>query len=218
MIPCPSPWRRTPVAALVLAVGVLAGCAGASTDPRSGGLAGGISGIMSGEYERRLEERQESTRQLDVAEARMGERLAGNRTRLRDLEESLAKRRAALTRTKNEIAALSQAIPRVELRNDIMRGEQSDVAAKIQRRKALYVHAKTEQDRLEKMIQDQEQHHDQEALLQERSRKEAARTGTEPPPTTIEDLLRRSVEDDKRRLQIEEQRKVFQKAVAQISA
>lgn len=117
----------------------LSGCAGATTDPSTGGLAGGLNGIVTGAYERRITEKQNELNDLEASERALLSRidashqtqtslslesvaLRGRLERIeaksRALDEQLVQARAALGDDAASLAALEK--KRDELRERLM--------------------------------------------------------------------------------------------------
>jgi chromosome segregation ATPase len=179
------------------AVLVLAGCANASTDPRTGGLAGGINGIVTGAYEQRIEDRKTELSDLERAEDRMRGRVAGAKAELGDLERRLAQRRTAVQKMRGEIADLGRRISAAradaEGRRTALAAQQSanaDTQAKADTLKAKINELSADLDKLQRLTRELEENNRQEAQLYQRLKKQNGGEGGQD--TIIADIEQRS--------------------------
>jgi chromosome segregation ATPase len=161
--------KRQRAAAGILAL-ALAGCANASTDPRSGGLAGGISGLATGAYEQRLADRRDQLDDMDRAEAALAGRVGNAESRLRDVDRRIAERRGALQKLRAELAAIDRdiaeadrsirakmtALAATEAANERKGEELARVRAEVEQLKAKRESVQRERDKLASMIKDLE--------------------------------------------------------------
>ncbi len=97
-------------AAALFAAGALAACAGASEDPREGGLAGGLNGIATGTYEKRLDERRAAISDLDAAGKQLEGRIRTSEARLRELDRQISAQKVSLQRLRGDFSAIDRAI------------------------------------------------------------------------------------------------------------
>ena len=128
----PRPTKRNGTAAVAMLVivspaAVLTGCAGATTDPRAGGLAGGINALATGAYDKRLAEREAALRDLDAAETALAGRAAASTDRLKTIEKEIAGRKVAIKRLKADLAEIETKMARVRAQSAILGGVRSAV-------------------------------------------------------------------------------------------
>jgi septal ring factor EnvC (AmiA/AmiB activator) len=142
---------------------VVAGCATASTDPHTGGLAGGIAGITTGSYEKRLDERQAAIDDLDQAGAALNGRIGAANDRIRDLERRLASRTNNLQRMRAELAEIDKSIATIRVTNAAKQGTLSSVEAVNQNKNAVLTPLISERNKLQTMVEELESNHRREA-------------------------------------------------------
>ncbi|MET0568316.1 MAG: hypothetical protein ABWZ74_04485 [Hyphomicrobiaceae bacterium] len=179
------------------AVLALAGCANASTDPRTGGLAGGINGIVTGAYEQRIEDRKTELSDLERAEDRMRGRVAGAKTELAELERRLGQRRIALQKMRSEIASIGRRIS--DARGDAenkrtaiaaQNSANADTQAKADALKAKINELSADLDKLQRLTRELEENNRQEAMLYQRLKK--PKDGEGGQETIIADIEQRA--------------------------
>ena len=175
----------------------LVGCANASTDPRSGGLAGGINGIVTGAYEQRIEDRKTELSDLERAEDRMRGRVAGAKTELAELERRLGQRRIALQKMRSEIAGIGRRISdaRADAENKrtaiaAQNSANADTQAKADALKAKVNELSADLDKLQRLTRELEENNRQEAMLYQRLKK--PKDGEGGQETIIADIEQRA--------------------------
>ena len=137
----------------------LVGCAGASTDPHTGGLAGGLTGITTGAYDKRIGDREANVADLDAAGAALSNRVGSAKQRLGDLERRLAERTSSLQKMRAELQAIDKAIATARAGIAAQQGTLGSVEAENQRKNAVLTPLLTERNALARMVDELENNH-----------------------------------------------------------
>lgn len=156
---------------------LLGGCAGASTDPHTGGLAGGITGLATGAYEQRIADRTASLQSLNDAEAALSRRVGTAQDRLKALDGQIASRKSALQKLKAELAEIDRNIARVRQSIAVERGIEGAVKTANDKKRAALKPLEAQRDLVRRMTDELEANERQEAMLYEQLK---AKPGTAP--------------------------------------
>lgn len=161
--------------AVPLLAALIGGCAGASTDPHTGGLAGGINGLATGAYDERIEARQVALDDMDAAGDALGRRVGQSKDRLRDLDRQLAAQAKGLEKLRAVLADVDRAIAASEADLAAQKAVMGGVADENTRKSIALKPLKAERDMLARMVEELEENHRVEAHNYQRSKQ---------PPTT----------------------------------
>lgn len=152
-------------AALVL---TLSGCAGASTDPHTGGLIGGINGLATGAYDKRIADKQADVADLETAGLALSSRVESAKDRLANLEQALATHRVKLAKMKAEIAEVDKVLAAGASSSVVQMGMLAGIKADNARKEDIRRPLEAEREKLTTMVRELEQAQRLEAQNYER--------------------------------------------------
>lgn len=146
----------------------LSGCAGASTDPHTGGLIGGINGLATGAYDKRIADRQAAVADLETAGLALSSRVQSAQDRLALLDQTFASRRAKLAQMKAEIAEVDKLLAAGSTSKVVQMGMLSGIKADNARKEDIRRPLEAERIKLTTMVSELEQTQRLEAQNYER--------------------------------------------------
>lgn len=199
---------------------ILGGCAGASTDPHTGGLAGGITGIATGAYDQRVAAREASLQSLNDAEAGLVRRIGSAEDRIKALDRQIAARKAALQKLKAELAEIDRSITLVRQSIAVGQGMEASARAANERKALALKPLEAQRDLVRKMTDELEASERKEALYYEQLRRPGPGSPMSAPPAASDALVAafeaRGRDADTRKAEAEELVRKLKIQVAQL--
>jgi chromosome segregation ATPase len=194
----------------------VAGCAGVSSDPRTGGLASGIHGIATGAYDQRITDRRNTLTNLKGAEDALSKRLDTSVRQLGIIDRRLAQQKAALAALNSDLSALDDRLKKVKEAQQAGTVRLASFVKVIEQ-------ATLELQRLKRAAAEHEERNKVLDELRKQAEREAKARADEksaiPPDrrATIEEIERRATEQDRRQRELDQRKNELSRTLASLS-